>query len=327
MEGIGILELVLQANGFARFKLLNVGGRWSLDISEEDRGKPLFALYTGTEGPEEKELVRNIFNSAWDQVPATLVDELRQLNDNNLYGDVIKTLMITASGAEGISLKNVRYVHITEPYWHPVRIHQVIGRARRLCSHQDLPKNLQTVEVFLYLMTFTDKHLDGDSTIDLKLNDKSKIDGITPVTSDETLFEIAMIKEKVNTDILKAVKEASFDCMLHADAKAKGGDALKCFTFGTESASKYAYAPTYANEEADDVAAINKREMQFDIIEYEINGIVYALKAPIRDKQSNIEMYDLDSCYLGAPVLVGHLQLKEGTKGEYDTIFLDTDHN
>ena len=56
--------------------------------------------------------------------------------------------MITASGAEGISLKNVRYVHITEPYWHPVRIEQVIGRARRICSHKNLPEQYRTVEVF-----------------------------------------------------------------------------------------------------------------------------------------------------------------------------------
>ena len=61
--------------------------------------------------------------------------------------------MITASGAEGISLKNTRYVHIIEPYWHPVRTEQVIGRARRICSHQELPPELRTVNVFLYLMT------------------------------------------------------------------------------------------------------------------------------------------------------------------------------
>ena len=323
MEGIGILELVLQANGFARFKLLSVGGRWSLDLKEEDRGKPLFALYTGTESPEEKELVRNIFNSNWDQLPAALADELRAIHENNLYGNVIKTLMITASGAEGISLKNVRYVHITEPYWHPVRIHQVIGRARRLCSHQDLPKDLQTVEVFLYLMTFSKEQLEGDEAIDLKLNDKSKLNGVTPVTSDEALYEIAMIKEKVNTDILKAVKEASFDCMLHADAKTSKDDAVKCFTFGTDSASKYAYLPTYADEENDEIIAINKREMKFDIVEHNINGVIYALKVPIRKKQAKIEMYDIDSVYLGDPHLVGHLMLKEGTTDEYNPVFIE----
>ena len=40
-----------------------------------------------------------------------------------------------------------------EPYWHPVRINQVIGRARRICSHSDLPQDLQDVKVFMYLLS------------------------------------------------------------------------------------------------------------------------------------------------------------------------------
>ena len=55
-------------------------------------------------------------------------------------GEIIKVLMITSSGSEGINLRNTRYVHIMEPYWHPVRMEQVIGRARRICRHKDLPE-------------------------------------------------------------------------------------------------------------------------------------------------------------------------------------------
>ena len=73
-------------------------------------------------------------------MPPSLSAQLKERSSNNLYGEIIKVIMITASGAEGISLKNVRFVHITEPYWHPVRLQQVIGRARRLCSHQELPE-------------------------------------------------------------------------------------------------------------------------------------------------------------------------------------------
>ena len=82
--------------------------------------------------------------------------------------------MITSSGSEGINLKNTRYVHIMEPYWHPVRTEQVIGRARRICSHQSLPKELQSVEVFIYIMKFTKQQLDSDFAIELKLKDVSK---------------------------------------------------------------------------------------------------------------------------------------------------------
>ena len=97
-------------------------------------------LYTGTESSEEKEIVRNIFNNEWKKVPKTIVEQITEKSPNNYYGEIIKIFMITAAGDEGISLENVRHVHITEPYWHPVRTEQVIGRARRICSHHNLPE-------------------------------------------------------------------------------------------------------------------------------------------------------------------------------------------
>ena len=84
------------------------------------------------------------------------------MNKNNFYGELIKVFMITSSGAEGIDLKNVRYVHIVEPYWHPVRKEQVIGRAVRINSHADLLPEFRSVKVFMYLMTFSEKQLLGD---------------------------------------------------------------------------------------------------------------------------------------------------------------------
>ena len=44
----------------------------------------------------------------------------------------MKILLTTKTGAEGIDLKNVRQVHIVEPYWNPVRLKQVKGRAIRV---------------------------------------------------------------------------------------------------------------------------------------------------------------------------------------------------
>ena len=212
LEGIGIFKLVLEANGFAEFKIKQMGGTWRLDMSPEEMGKPKFVLYTGTESSEQKEIVRNIYNGDWKFIPSSLETDLLAISGNNLFGEVIKVFMITASGAEGISLKNTRYVHIMEPYWHPVRIEQVIGRARRICSHQELPEPLRTVDVFLYLMKFTASQLDSEATIELRLKDTSKRDGVTPLTSDQALWEIATLKEEVTEKLLDAVKEASIDC-------------------------------------------------------------------------------------------------------------------
>ena len=75
----------------------------------ENMGKPKFALYTGTESVEEREIVRNIFNNNFELVPSNLVTQIKSIAETNTNGDIIKLLMITASGAEGINLKNVRY--------------------------------------------------------------------------------------------------------------------------------------------------------------------------------------------------------------------------
>ena len=167
--------------------------------------------------------------------------------------------MLTSSGSEGITLRNTRYVHIIEPYWHPVRTEQVIGRARRICSHQALEEELRTVEVFLYLMTFTDEQLYGNPegktkqekepivSIELKLKDVSKIDKKTPLTSDEALFEIQRIKKNITRGILRSIKESSIDCSIHSNSNSKEG--LVCYSFGSPSVNTFSYKPDYANEE------------------------------------------------------------------------------
>ena len=55
LEGIALFKEVLQANGYAEFKIHKVGGSdWEIVETEDDIGKPKFALHTGTETDEEK---------------------------------------------------------------------------------------------------------------------------------------------------------------------------------------------------------------------------------------------------------------------------------
>jgi hypothetical protein len=315
LEGIGILKLVLEANGFTQFKIKKTGETWELVIPEADAGKPTFALYTGTESPEEKEIIRNVLNNAWKYVPDSITKKLKRIAPNNNLGEIIKVLMITSSGAEGISLKNVRYVHITEPYWHPVRIEQVIGRARRICSHQGLPVELRTVTVFLYLMTFSEKQLKSDDTIELRLHDKSRKDDVTPVSTDETLYEIASAKEAITTTILKAVKEASIDCALHV--KSNASEKLQCFQFGSTDPGKFAYEPSFAEEQSDNIADKNKKEVTWKAKPIELDGVKYALNP------NTNEVYDYDSYVNGNPEKVADLVMKgKGATATYELKFI-----
>jgi hypothetical protein len=89
IEGIGILKIILQANGFAEFKIQKREDVWEMVEKANDVGKPRFVLYTGTETTEEKDIVRNIYNSSWDLVPSNITMKLREQIQKLPVGKVI----------------------------------------------------------------------------------------------------------------------------------------------------------------------------------------------------------------------------------------------
>ena len=284
-EGVGLFTLVLNKNGFTQFKIRkNTAGLWQIDIPEADEGKPTYALYTGTETVEEKEIVRKIYNGEWDDIPDSISSVLKSKYRNNNMGEVIKVFMITSSGSEGINLRNTRYVHLMDPYWHPVRSEQVIGRARRICSHKDLPPALQTVEVFVYLMVFSESQLKSDEAIELKRKDLSKTLPKTPQTSDQYLFEISEIKANLTNQLTDVIKESAFDCYIYSNGK--------CVNFGDPSIDKFSYVPDYAQQQNDTTVQANKVAIKWVGKPVTINGVKYVYRR-ISDKVLNI--YDFKS--------------------------------
>lgn len=318
IEGIGILKLLFEANGFAEFKVKQEGGVWMLDITEEDREKPMFALHTGTETDEEKEIILRVYNGDWSLVPTQIADAIRERAENNDLGQVIKALMITASGAEGINLKNTRYVHIVEPYWHMVRIEQVVGRARRICSHTALPEEMRTVKVFLYVSSFSEAQKTDEKNIELRIRDISRLDKKTPITTDESLYEIASIKQRINNQILRAVKESAIDCNVYAAVNAKkkhrAGDddeKLVCYGFGKVESNDFSSYPTLEQDQAMKVG-LDVKVVKARINKVTVDGVAYAMN------QDTNELYNLESYQraikLGKEPVVEGILVKEGGK-------------
>ena len=314
IEGIGILKLILEANGFAEFKIRSVGGSWEIDEehAEANAGKPHFVLYTGTESTEEKEIVRNIYNGTWALVPKKIADRLREKAANNNHGEIIKIFMITSSGAEGINLKNTRFVHIVEPYWHNVRLEQVIGRARRICSHQDLPEELRTVKVFLYVSSFSETQKTDKQNIEIMIHDLSRVGDKDnkhhPITTDESLFEIANIKTEINNHILKSIKESAIDCTLY-----KNDENLVCYgsAMGKITSNQFLSYPTLEMDQTER-EELNVKKQTVKLTETKpINGIVYAA-----DKKTG-ELFDLAKYKQGQMVKVGKL-VKRGKMVEVE---------
>lgn len=312
IEGIGIMRLLLLMNGYAEFKLKKSGDTWELVEEEADAEKPKFVLYTGTETAEEKEIIRNIYNGSWDIVPSNLSSILKQRAENNNLGEIIKVFMITASGAEGINLRNTRFVHVMESYWHNVRLEQVVGRARRINSHKDLPLELRTVKVFLYLATLSQEQKVDDKHIELRIRDVSRIDKKTPITTDEYLFEIASLKQRINNQILQAIKETAVDCNVYnAVPKPKGSeDYYVCYGEGRVESNQFSSYPSFDRDQ-ERKTGLDIKATTWEARKIAIGKKEYALN------EKTMELYDytsfIEAQQTGSqPLLVGRLVNENG---------------
>ena len=241
LEGIAVFSVVLKANGFSEFKLeQNEIGEWSIrDTPPEDVGKPKFAFWSGD---EESGLMLKIFNNDWESLPEPLKSQVKSLGTDNKRGDIIKVILTTKKGAEGISIYNIRQVHIIEPYWNPVRLEQVKGRAIRTGSHLSLPPEDRNVELYLYLSTLTSDQLKSDKTIQ---------DDSNGHTSDQVLFEISQKKLKIMQTLLNAIKEVSIDCSLNLLETQDEKNPFKCINPKGKDNDDYSFIPNILKERED----------------------------------------------------------------------------
>jgi superfamily II DNA or RNA helicase len=208
MEGLQIFKMYLKYFGFSSFKDMNTGTNGFRYIE-----------YHG--GIDKEERFKNV----------------EQFNViENKKGDVVKIIMISPAGAEGLSLRNTRQVHIVEPYWHEVRIKQMVGRAIRLCSHKDLPKNERVVEVFRY------------KSIRSTLNKK--------MSTDQLIESIARSKEGLLQSFEDAIKESAIDCELYKAHNLLVDD-YKCFKFEEKSLFDEQIGPAYKEDLIDDLRMNN----------------------------------------------------------------------
>jgi len=290
LEGIAVLEIILKANGYAKFLLDKNDSDEYIQVFEhpDDKDKPKFAFWGGDE--EKSDIIRKVYNNQFDLLPTTLRQELERKGKNNIYGDVIKILMTTKSGAEGIDLQNVRQVHVVEPYWNPVRTQQVKGRAVRVGSHLQLPPKDRTVEIYTYLSVIKNEDLKTDLTI---LDDKGGL------SSDQVLYEISQKKKKIMDDFLKMIKETSVDCEINIKETKSPENDFECLEYPTNpTRDDYSFIPNIQNEHVD---TERKRRIKLVTTEFSfkkipIKGeiIQFAVKKSSKIDEPNL-LYDAET--------------------------------
>jgi len=228
MEGIDMLKIYLKYFGFDSFKNPNSKdyfryGEFHANISREVK----------------KETIR-IENEK-----------------DNVHGKLIKIVMFSPAGAEGISLESITQVHLMEPYWHEVRMIQMIGRAIRQCSHKYLPIKERHVDIYRYRSV---KHnvkvieiIEGQTS----KKEKKIIEDFNDLkTVDFEIQEIASSKNNLISTFLDSVKEVAIDCELFK-AHNMMGSKYRCFQFNEISLFDKNIGPAYKEDAIEDMKISN----------------------------------------------------------------------
>ncbi len=156
-----------------------------------------YAIFSGQQSIEERNEIIKICNS-----------------EDNKNGKLISILLISKSGAEGLDLKNIRSVHIMEPYWNYSLIEQVIARAVRYKSHDMLDEQNQTVQTFIYLSDYNKNFLkiEKEKLKELKNNFKNKKIQPLEFTTDINIFKNAVKNQELIQQFLKSIASTSIEC-------------------------------------------------------------------------------------------------------------------
>ena len=116
--------------------------------------------------------------------------------ENNSTGQFIKIILGSSVLTEGVSIMNIKDVHLLEAPFTLTKIDQIIGRAIRFCSHFDLMSKQNqkpVVNVYKYVVSIDNKIM----------------------TQEELIYQKAEVKYKTIKEIERALKESSIDCPLN----------------------------------------------------------------------------------------------------------------
>jgi superfamily II DNA or RNA helicase len=169
--GTSLLRLVLRHHGYK-------------DYSANGE-RNAFMMFDESSDADTRERNRRVFNSP-----------------ENKNGDLIKIIVGSPIISEGITLKNVRQVHILEPSWNMSRINQIVGRAIRNLSHADLDENERNVRVYKYVSVY--------------YKPKGELEETTTKVSqffiDREKYILSEEKDRMNKVVERLLKRTSFDC-------------------------------------------------------------------------------------------------------------------
>ena len=134
---------------------------------------------------------------------------------DNKNGSLLKIVLGTRSIMEGVSFKNVKQVHITDPWWNEARIEQILARAVRFCSHTNLPLDEQYTDIFRhYSVLPMVPDPDVVNMLEESIGQK-KFKNFDSLSIEQKMVTSALKKYQINNDFEQTLKQVAYDCDLN----------------------------------------------------------------------------------------------------------------
>lgn len=122
---------------------------------------------------------------------------IKLFNDpSNLTGDYIQVIIGSRILTEGITLKNVREIHVATPHWNYSEISQAIARGVRLESHQDLI------------------NAGIDPTVRIYQHVAIPLPDMDVPSLDLEMYQLCECKDKSIKAVERLIKESAVDCAI-----------------------------------------------------------------------------------------------------------------
>ena len=149
-------------------------------------------------GESSKNMARYIMITGDKNLTPDTASQIKAITgENNTNGEIVKIAIVTRAGSEGLDFKNIREMHILDPWYNYNRQKQIIGRAIRNLSHCALPYEERNCSIFLYGTEM------GDPDIE---------------SADLYIYRLAEKKALQMARITRILKETAVDCLLNNEA-------------------------------------------------------------------------------------------------------------
>ena len=150
--------------------------------------------------------------------PAERAAIVKQMNSAaNLRGSLVRALLVTKTGAQGLDLKNVRVVILIEAPWSKSREHQLVARAVRLGSANALPRDDRDVQPYLLL-----------AVPNVAAQEELPPEAREPLSTDEQFHARAIKQLRLNMAMRDLLRRVSLEC----EAFGYGADCHRCVPTG-----------------------------------------------------------------------------------------------